>query len=332
MRKYSIGVLGATGAVGREMLRQLEQSDIAISRLLPLASGRQEHRSIWFRGDCIPVQAAGENVFAGLDFVLGAVSGEVSKMYCPAILKAGAIYIDNSSAFRLQSGVPLVVPEINGEEVRGQQLIANPNCSTIITLMAVAAIHQLSPIVRLWACTYQAVSGAGQGGLSELHRQLRQWEKEEAPGVQVFCAPILGNVIPCIGETMENGYTSEEMKLQNEGRKILNTPALRASCTCVRVPVERCHCIAVTVQTKEKISAEAARAAIAQFPGCVLTEDVPENLPMPCNVSRDKRVWVGRVREDLAMGNALTLWCCGDQLIKGAAGNAVGILERCIEE
>lgn len=331
MREYAIGVLGATGAVGREILRQLEQSDIAISRLLPLASSRQQHRSVWFRGDCIPVQGAGENDFEGLDFVLGAVGGAVSQNLCPAILKSGAIYIDNSSAFRLKEDVPLVVPEINGEAVRGHRLIANPNCSTIITLMAVAGIHRLSPIVRLWACTYQAVSGAGQGGIREMHRQLRQWETEEAPIAQVFCAPILGNVIPCIGETVENGYTSEEMKLQNEGRKILNAPALRASCTCVRVPVERCHSIAVTVQTKEKICADAARAAIAQFPGCVLTEDTPEALPMPCNVTQDKRVWIGRIREDLAMENALTLWCCGDQLIKGAAGNAVQILERCVE-
>lgn len=331
MREYAIGVLGATGAVGREMLRQLEQSGIAISRLLPLASSRQQQRSVWFRGDCIPVQGAGENDFEGLDFVLGAVSGAVSQNLCPAILKSGAIYIDNSSAFRLKEDVPLVVPEINGEAVRGHRLIANPNCSTIITLMAVAGIHRLSPIMRLWACTYQAVSGAGQGGIREMHRQLRQWETEETPLAQVFCAPILGNVIPCIGEVMENGYTSEEMKLQNEGRKILNAPALRASCTCVRVPVERCHCIAVTVQTKEKISAKAAREAVAHFPGCVLTENAPEKLPMPCNVTQDKRVWVGRIREDLAMENTLTLWCCGDQLVKGAAGNAVEILERCVE-
>lgn len=327
MEKVCVAVLGATGAVGREMVRQLERSPLAVSRLVPLASGRQEGRSLWFRGDCVPVKKAEEGCFSGVDFVLGAVSSDLSRQFCPEILRAGAVYIDNSSAFRLEPEVPLVVPEINGPAAAGHWLIANPNCSTAIILMAVAALHQISPIQRLWACTFQAVSGAGQGGIREMQSQLRRWESGEMPEAAVFSAPIVGNVIPQIGEIGETGYTSEECKLQNEGRRILAQPGLLASCTCVRVPVERCHSMAVTVQTAGPISVEQAKMAIGSFPGCVLSEDT---LPMPLNTAGIAGVRVGRIRKDQALDNALALWCCGDQLIKGAAGNAVQILEACV--
>ena len=329
MKSYNIAVLGATGAVGQEMLKVLEEYDIPVNRLLPLASARSAGGTVKFKGKDVAIQATTDESFDGLDFVLGAVEGDMSRRFAPAIRKSGAIYIDNSSAFRLDPDVPLVVPEINGGDAfQNKGLIANPNCCTIIALMAVAGINMLSPIEKMVVCTYQAVSGAGQAGIAELNAQMAALAKGEKPEVKTFATQIAMNVIPFIDAPYGNDYTKEEMKMQNEGRRILHAPDLKVNCTCVRVPVMRSHSIAVTLRTKEKVSVEAAKAAIAAYPGVRLIEDYEGRCyPTPLDTSDQDLVWVGRVREDLTDDRGLTLWCCGDQIRKGAASNAVQILK-----
>ena len=263
MKELKIGVLGATGAVGQEMLKILEEYDIPVSELRPLASARSAGSLIKFKGKGVAIQAATDESFEGLDFVLGAVEGDMSRRFAPAIKKSGAVYIDNSSAFRLEPDVPLVVPEINGADAfENKGLIANPNCCTIIALMAVAGIAKLSEIESMVVCTYQAVSGAGQAGIAELDAQMAALAKGEKPVVKTFAAQIAMNVIPFIDAPYGNDYTKEEMKMQNEGRRILHCPDLKVNCTCVRVPVMRSHSIAVTLRTKEKVSRTTRAAAI----------------------------------------------------------------------
>lgn len=334
MKKYNVAILGATGAVGQEMLKVLEEYDIPVERLLPLASAKSAGGTVSFKGEDVKIEEAREDSFAGMDFVLGAVKNPMSKRFAPAIVKSGAVYIDNSSAFRMDPEVPLVVPEINGEDAfKNKGIIANPNCSSIITLMAVGGIAKLSPIKSMVACTYQAVSGAGQAGLVELEAQMLALAEGKKPEAKVFPTQIAMNVIPHIGDELENCYTDEEMKMQNEGRRILHLPELKVTCTCVRVPVMRSHSISVTLRTARKVSVAEANEAIRAFPGCRLIEDYDgRNYPTPLDTSNQDLVWVGRVREDLTDENGLTLWCCGDQIRKGAAANAVQILKRMIEE
>ena len=334
MKKYNVAILGATGAVGQEMLKVLEEYDIPVERLLPLASAKSAGGTVSFKGEDVKIEEAREDSFAGMDFVLGAVKNPMSKRFAPAIVKSGAVYIDNSSAFRMDPEVPLVVPEINGEDAfKNKGIIANPNCSSIITLMAVGGIAKLSPIKSMVACTYQAVSGAGQAGLVELEAQMLALAEGKKPEAKAFPTQIAMNVIPHIGDELENGYTDEEMKMQNEGRRILHLPELKVTCTCVRVPVMRSHSISVTLRTARKVSVAEANEAIRAFPGCRLIEDYDgRNYPTPLDTSNQDLVWVGRVREDLTDENGLTLWCCGDQIRKGAAANAVQILKRMIEE
>ena len=329
MKSCNIAVLGATGAVGREMLKVLEEYNIPVSSLKALSSARSAGSTVSFRGEEIVVEEATDASFEGMDFVLGAVKSQMSRAFAPAIVKSGAVFIDNSSAFRMDADVPLVVPEINGEDARRNAgIIANPNCSTIITSMAVSALNCISPIESMVACTYQAVSGAGQGGLEELESQMAALGRGERCETKVFPTQIALNVIPFIGSMLDNLYTDEEMKMQNEGRRILHLPDLRVTCTCVRVPVMRSHSIAVTVRTKEKITVAEANDAIRAFSGCRLIEDYEGRCyPTPLDTSGQDLVWVGRVREDLTQENALTLWCCGDQIRKGAASNAVQILK-----
>lgn len=333
MKKFNVAILGATGAVGCEMLKVLEEYDIPVGRLLPLASARSAGEKVVFRGEEVTIQEATDESFEGMDFVLGAVKNGMSRRFAPAIVKSGAVYIDNSSAFRLDPDVPLVVPEINGQDAfKNKGIIANPNCSSIITLMAVAGIAKLSPIKSMVACTYQAVSGAGQPGLHELEDQM----KALATGGEVKCGTfptqIAMNVIPHIGDELDNLYTDEEMKMQNEGRRILHLPELKVTCTCVRVPVMRSHSISVTVRTEDKVSIEAAKEAVRAFPGCKLIEDYQgRNYPTPLDTTNQDLVWVGRIREDLTDDHGLTLWCCGDQIRKGAASNAVQILKKFTE-
>ena len=332
MKEYNVAVLGATGAVGQEMLKVLEEYDVPVKKLLPLASAKSAGGYIKFKGKDVLIEEATEGSFEGMDFVLGAVKNAMSKKFAPAIVKSGAVYIDNSSAFRLDPDVPLVVPEINGEDAfKNKGIISNPNCSSIITMMAVAGIQKLSPIKSMIACTYQAVSGAGIGGLRELEDQMKALAEGREPERKVFAHQIAANVIPYIGDDYGNLYTDEEMKMQNEGRRILHNDALKVTCTCVRVPVMRSHSIAVTLRTERKISVDEAKAAVAAFPGVKLIENYEGRCyPTPLDTSNQNLVWVGRIREDLTDDNGFTLWCCGDQIRKGAAANAVQILMKMI--
>lgn len=329
MKRFNVAILGATGVVGREMLKMLEERNFPINILKPLASARSAGRKLPFHDGEVIVEESSEQSFEGMDIVLGAAEADLAKKMAPAIAKAGAVFVDNSSAFRLTDGVPLIVPEINPEDIkRHHGIISNPNCSTIITLTAVSALNRLSPIKSMVAATYQAVSGAGAGGLAELEEQARDHALGRPLTVSAFPHPILFNLIPQIGSDTGNGYTSEEMKLQNEGRKILHQPNLKVTCTCVRVPVLRSHSISVTLVTERKISVEEARAAIAAAPGCRLVDDLSaQAYPMPLDTSDQDLVFVGRIREDLTSENGLSIWCCGDQIRKGAATNAIQIAE-----
>lgn len=334
MKLYNVAVLGATGAVGREMLKILEEHDFPVGELRPLASSRSAGSAIPFKGKDVIVQEAREDAFSGIDIVLGAAENDIAKRFAPAIKAAGAVFVDNSSAFRLDPDVPLVIPEINPEDVKWHKgIISNPNCTTIVTLVAINALAKLSPIKTMIASSYQAVSGAGAGGPLELMEQVEAISRGEKPEPKVFQYQIAYNVIPQIGGFGENGYTSEEMKMQNEGRKILHLPELLVNCTCVRVPVVRSHSVSVTLVTERPISVEEAKAAIAAAPGCRLVND-PANkrYPMPLETSDQDIVFVGRIRRDLTNPNGLTLWCCGDQVRKGAATNTVQIAELLLEK
>ena len=329
MKKYNVAILGATGAVGREMLRVLEERRFPIGTLRLLASARSAGKQLPFAGNALTVEEATPASFAGMDIVLGAAQADLAREMAPAITAAGAVFVDNSSAFRMRGDVPLVVPEINPEDAAQHRgIISNPNCSTIITLTAIAALHRLSPIRAIVASTYQAVSGAGAAGLAVLEAQVRGYAEVKAPAAAAFPYPIAFNVIPQIGSDSGNGYTTEEMKMQNEGRKILHQPDLRVTCTCVRVPVLRSHSISATLVTERKIPVAEARAAIASAPGCRLVDDLAaKRYPMPLETSDQDLVFVGRIRDDLTNENGLSLWCCGDQIRKGAATNAVQIAE-----
>ena len=311
------------------MMQVLEEYKIPVDRFVPLASASSAGKTVVFNGKEYTVQEAKEDSFEGLDFVLGAVGNGMAKTFAPHIVKAGAIFIDNSSSFRMDPEVPLVVPEINGQDAfKHKGIISNPNCSTIITMVAVGAINAISLITEMFASTYQAVSGAGKAGLEELEIQLADMANGKKPERNVFPHQIAMNVIPFIGSETDNLYTTEEMKMQNEGRKILHNPGLKVSCTCVRVPVMRSHSISVTFRTEEKITVEQANRAVANAPGCVLVTDFEgRNYPTPLDTSGQDLVWVGRIREDLTSDRGLTLWCCGDQVRKGAASNAVQILK-----
>ena len=333
MKTYNVGILGATGAVGREMMKILEERNFPIGELRLLASARSVGKKIEFKGQEIEVKLAEVGAFEGLDIVLGAASNAVAKELAPDIVKAGAVFVDNSSAFRMCDDVPLVVPEINAEDVKKNKgIISNPNCSTIITLVAVNAINKLSKIKGMVASTYQATSGAGVGGPIELHSQMEAIVNGGEIKNEIFQYQIAENLIPQIGGFNPDGYTSEEMKMQNEGRKILHLPELKVTCTCVRVPVVRSHSISVTVLTENKLTVDEVKKAISECDGCKLYDDNENKLyPMPLVTSDQDLVYVGRIREDLVFDNAITLWCCGDQVRKGAATNAIQIAEALIK-
>ena len=329
MKEYKIGILGATGAVGQEMMKILEERNFPVAELRPIASERSAGKKLAFKGGEVEVVAVSEEAFAGLDVVLGAAENDIAEKYADAIVKAGAVFVDNSSAFRLREDVPLVVPEINPEDVKWHKgIISNPNCTTIISMVAINALNQISPIEAIIASSYQAVSGAGAEGPKELMAEVDALAKGEKYEPKVFQYQIAYNVIPQIGGEAFEGYTSEEMKMQNEGRKILHLPELKVSCTCVRVPVVRSHSVSIVVRTKEKISVEAAKEAIAKAKGCKLVDDLgAKRYPMPLETSDQDIVFVGRIREDITDERGLNLWCCGDQVRKGAATNTVQIAE-----
>ena len=325
----NVAILGATGAVGREMMKILAERSFPVEELRLLASPRSAGQKLLWQGRELTVQPAEDSAFEGMDIVLGAAENDIAKRFAPAIVKAGAVFVDNSSAFRMDPNVPLVIPEINPEDAhRHKGIIANPNCTTIVSLVAINALNQDSPIQSIIASSYQAVSGAGAGGPRELMEEVELLREGKPVHPQVFQYQIAYNVIPQIGGEAYEGYTSEEMKMQNEGRKIMHLPDLRVSCTCVRVPVVRSHSVSLVVRTREKISVRRARELIAAAPGCRLVDDLSSRrYPMPLDTSDQDTVFVGRTREDLTCDNGLNIWCCGDQVRKGAATNAVQIAQ-----
>lgn len=319
-----IGILGATGAVGRQMIQCLEEQKIETEELRLFASPRSAGKAMQFKNQELHVEPVSAERLADLDIVLGAVSAELAREYAPLIVKPSAVFIDNSKAFRLDPNVPLVIPEINGSDAKQHHgIIANPNCSTIITLMAAAPIARISPIRNLIASTYQAVSGAGINGLQELTEQTKAVLSASPVNPSVFPAQIAFNCIPWIGSEDEDGYTSEEKKMQDEGRKIMHMPNMNVTCTCVRVPVYRSHSISFSMQCEQKITVEQAKEAIRGFAGVHLVED---GYPMPIDTSNQNDVYVGRIRPDHVFEGGLTMFCCGDQIRKGAAANAVQII------
>lgn len=333
MKQYTVAVLGATGAVGQEMIKILQERNFPVGKLKPLASARSAGKTLKFRGEDVTIEEARDEAFEGVDIVLGAAENDIAKRFAPAIVKAGAVFVDNSSAFRLDPKVPLIVPEINPEDVKDHHgIISNPNCSTIITVTAVNALNALSPIRAMTASTYQAVSGAGAGGPIELMAEVDALRDGKTYEPKVFSHQIAFNLIPQIGGEQFEGYTSEEMKMQNEGRKIMHLPELKVSCTCVRVPVVRSHSISVSLHFDKHISVKEAQEAIAKAPGCKLVDDLAKKqYPMPLDTSDQDIVFVGRIRPDLTDDKGLCLWCCGDQVRKGAATNAIQIAELLVK-
>ena len=334
MKQYTVAVLGATGAVGQERIKILQERNFPVGKLIPLASKRSVGKTVSFRGEEIAIAEAREDAFAGVDIVLGAAQNAIAKEFAPAIVKAGAVFIDNSSAFRMDPKVPLVVPEVNPKDADWHSgIIANPNCSTIITVTAVNALNSIAPIRTMTASTYQAVSGAGAGGPVELMNEVEALREGRSYEPKVFSHQIAYNLIPQIGSESFAGYTTEEMKMQNEGRKIMHLPQLKVSCTCVRVPVVRSHSISVSCHFDVPVTVEQAREVIAKAPGCKLVDDLAnKSYPMPLDTSDQDIVFVGRIRPDLTDENGLCLWCCGDQVRKGAATNAVQIAELLVKE
>ena len=324
-----IGILGASGAVGRQMLDCLIEQEIPVDDLVLLASKKSAGQIIKFKDKDYEVKEVNHDSFKGLDVVLGASSNEVAKQYKDDIVKAGAVFIDNSSAFRMDDDVPLIVPEINGSDVKNLKgVISNPNCSTIITLMAINAINKLSKVKVMIASTYQAVSGAGKGGIDELNNEINDIDYKPS----IFPYTIAYNCIPCIGSLKDNLYTSEEMKMENEGKKILHNDDLRVTCTCVRVPVLRSHCISVSLKCERPLSVNEVKEALSKEDGVILYDDVLDNkYPMPLVTSDQDKVYVGRIREDRVLEGGISLFCSGDQIRKGAASNAVGII-KCLYE
>ena len=334
MKLYTVAILGATGAVGQEMMHILEERNFPVGKLIPLASARSAGKTVKFKGEDVTIRLACEEAFEGVDIVLGAAENDIAEKFAPAIVKAGAVFVDNSSAFRLNPNVPLIVPEVNPEDAENHKgIISNPNCSTIITVTAVNALNKLSPIRTMTASTYQAVSGAGAGGPVELMNEVEALRLGEAYEPKVFSHQIAYNLIPQIGGEQFEGYTSEEMKMQNEGRKIMHLPELKVSCTCVRVPVVRSHSISVSLHFDRPVTVEEVREVLAEAPGVKLVDDLKnKQYPMPLDTSGQDIVYVGRIRPDLTDDNGICLWCCGDQVRKGAATNCIQIAELLIEK
>ena len=333
MKTYTVAILGATGAVGQEMIKILQERNFPVGKLIPLASARSAGKTLKFRGEDVTIQLACDEAFEGVDIVLGAAENDIAKQFAPAIVKAGAVFVDNSSAFRMDPKVPLIVPEVNPEDVSWHNgIISNPNCSTIITITAVNALNKLSPIKAMTASTYQAVSGAGAGGPIELMNEVEALREGKTYEPKVFSHQIAYNLIPQIGGEQFEGYTSEEMKMQNEGRKIMHLPELKVSCTCVRVPVVRSHSISVSCRFDAPVTVEQVRQVLADAPGVKLVDDLSKKMyPMPLDTTDQDIVFVGRIRPDLTDDNGICLWCCGDQVRKGAATNAIQIAELLVK-
>jgi aspartate-semialdehyde dehydrogenase len=325
----AVGVVGATGAAGQTTLKVLEERKFPVRELRCFASERSVGKTVPFRGDAIPVRRVEPTAFKGLDVVFCSAGSAQSREFVPMIRKAGAVVIDKSSAFRLDPGVPLVVPEINAHAARGHQgVLAVPNCTTIVTVMPLKPLHDAGRLRRVIAVSFQSASGAGVNGLEDLRQQTLAWARGEPVVARHFPHQLAFNLIPHIDRFGADGYTGEEHKLVAETRKILEAPDLLISPTTVRVPVFTCHSVAVTAETEEKITAERARELLARFPGLkVWDEPAANRYPMPILVEGQDDCWVGRIRDDLSHPRGLSFWVVGDQLRKGAATNAVQIAE-----
>jgi aspartate-semialdehyde dehydrogenase len=332
-RNPHVAVVGATGAVGIEMIKTLEKRNFPLGKLTLLASARSVGKKLKFREKEIAVTELTKDSFAGIDIALFSAGGSISKEFAPIAAKAGCVVVDNSSVFRQDDSVPLVIPEINAADVKKHKgIIANPNCTTAITLMALYPLHQAFGVKRIFASSYQAVSGAGAQAIEELKRQVGEIVSGKAVTKEVFPHQIAFNVIPQVDSFLPSGYTKEEMKMENEGRKIMHHAKFRASVTCVRVPVYRSHSVAVSAEFEKPVSVEAARAVLRKAPGLDLIDE-PENkkYPMPLFTSEKYNCEVGRIRMDCALDNGLCFWVSGDQLLKGAALNAVQIAEELLK-
>jgi len=329
-RKYNIAVVGVTGAVGQEMLRVLEVRRFPIDQLVPLASNRSAGKRVKFKSKSVTIRELTKDSFAGVDIALFSAGGGISKKFAPIATKAGAVVIDNSSTFRMDKTVPLVVPEINAADVKTHKgIIANPNCTTVVTLMALHPLHRAFGVKRIFASTYQAVSGSGTMGIVELEQQIKALVRGRKVKKEVYPHQIAFNALPHVDTFMENGYTKEEMKMENEGRKILHHPRFRASTTCVRIPVYRAHSVAVNAEFVKPVTVAAARRVLKKAPGLDLLDDVSKKVyPLALDIASKDNCAVGRIRRDCAMKNGLSFWVVGDQLLKGAALNAVQIAEE----
>ena len=328
-KNLHVAIVGATGAVGVEMMKTLEKRNFPVGKLTLLASAKSAGKRLPFKGAEVIIEELTEKSFVGVDVALFSAGGLISKKFAPFATQAGAVVVDNSSAFRMDADVPLVVPEINGADVKlSRGIIANPNCTTAITLMALWPLHQAFGVKRVIASSYQAVSGTGAQAIEELRAQVAAISEGRPVVSKVYPHQIAFNVLPHVDSFLDSGYTKEEMKMQNEGRRIMHHPSFRASVTCVRVPVYRAHSVAVTAEFEKPITVQAARAALAKAPGLDIVDDPASNIyPLPLNVAECDNCQVGRIRMDCALDNALSFWVVGDQLLKGAALNAVQIAE-----
>ncbi len=332
-KSYRVGIVGATGAVGQELIGLLQAHAFPVSELRPLASARSAGKSIDFGGKKIAVQEATPEAFAGLDLAFFAAGSDITKALAPEAVKRGCLAIDKSSAFRMDPNVPLVVPEINAHALRSHRgIIASPNCSTAVALMGLYPLHQAFGLQRVVFATYQSVSGTGADAIVELEQQVQAYAANQPLPRSVYPHQIFQNLIPHIDSFGADGYTGEEAKMRSESRKILGMPELRVSATCIRVPVVRAHSVAINAEFERPVSVAAARAAIAAFPGAELIDNPHENgYPTPLAYSRKEKCGVGRIRLDTAFDNGLALWVSGDNLWKGAALNALQTAEKMIE-
>ena len=326
---YSVAILGATGAVGTELLQLLEERSFPIKSLKLLSSPRSAGKQLSFQGKAITVEAVSKSAFDGIDIVLASAGGSISKHWAKDIVNAGALMIDNSSAFRMDASVPLVVPEVNPEAAETHQgIIANPNCTTILMSVAIWPLHQIQAIQRIVVATYQSASGAGARAMEEVKQQTKAILAGETPPTESFPYPLAFNLFPHNTPLNEQGYCEEEMKMVNETRKIFSTPELKVSATCIRVPVLRAHSEAVNLEFEQPFEVSRAREAISTAAGVKLVEDWQANyFPMPVDASGQDDVLVGRIRQDISNPTGLELWLSGDQIRKGAALNAVQIAE-----
>ena len=328
-RKYKVGIVGATGAVGQELIKLLFQRKFPMESLTLLASSRSAGKEIKYEGKTFVVEEATPDSFSKFDIAIFSAGGTPSKQLVPECAKRGCIAIDNSSAFRMDPNVPLIVPEVNPHALKGHKnIIANPNCTTAISLMALCPLHREFGLKRFFASTYQAVSGTGVAAMEELKSQLKAIVDGVKPEVSVYPYQIAYNVIPHVDVFLENGYTKEELKMLNETRKIMELPNVQNSTTCVRVPVMRAHSVSISAEFERPVDVARARAAIAAFPGAELVDDIDNKIyPVPLNFQCREKCGVGRIRKDLVFENGLSFWVSGDQLWKGAALNAVQIAE-----